>query len=288
MDPVTALVSLGLSEYEARAYVTLTRHGPLNGYEVAKHSGVPRANVYPALERLERRHIVVAVREGEATRYSARPQDEFIKRLRREHELAFERATSALAGLKSAQSDETVINMRGSETALKHAGDAIAAGKDQLLLAVHPSEALALADVIEKAEQRGVDITTLCMSACKMECGACRGRLYRYRVADLEAAHWLLVVADASRVVASEITGGEATAIETRQKLIAELTGAYIRNAIALATVVEDLGNSLESRLKPASRRVLSTLGPAGGIGFLDNLKALLQNAPPAKPKPRK
>jgi HTH-type transcriptional regulator, sugar sensing transcriptional regulator len=282
MDPATALVSLGLSEYEARAYVALARHGPLNGYEVAKHSGVPRANVYAALERLERRRIVVAVLEGDATRYSARPQAEFIKRLRREHELAFDRATAALAVLKPAQSDATVINIRGYETAIKHAGDAIAAGKDHLLLAVHPPEARALAEVVENADERGVDITTLCMSACETECGACRGRLYRYRVTDLEAAHWLLVVADATRVVATEIQGSEATAVETSQKLIAELAGAYIRNAIALATVVEDLGDSLESRLKPTTRRVLSTLGPAAGTGFLDSLKELLQESPGA------
>lgn len=35
MDPIAALVSLGLSDYEARAYVALARRGPLNGYEVA-------------------------------------------------------------------------------------------------------------------------------------------------------------------------------------------------------------------------------------------------------------
>src|SRR5450631_77923 len=103
MDPAEALVSLGLSEYEARAYVALARYGSLNGYEVAKRSGVPRPNIYAVLERLERRRIVVAVREGDATRYSARPQDEFVSRLRREHELVFDRATAALAELKPGQ-----------------------------------------------------------------------------------------------------------------------------------------------------------------------------------------
>lgn len=287
MDPIAALVSLGLSDYEARAYVALARHGPLNGYEVAKHSGVPRANVYAALEKLERRRIVVALQQGDATRYSARPQNEFIKRLRREHEAAFDRATTALAGLTPAHSDATVVNIRGYDTALQHAGDAIAASESTLLLAVHPPESRALLDVVESAAERGVNITTLCMSACETECGACRGDLYRYRVTDSEAGNALLVVADNTRVVASEIRGAEATAIETSQVLVAELAGAYIRNAIALATVLEDLGDALASRLQPATLHVLSRLGPAAGRGFLENLRGLLQRSHPAPAEPR-
>lgn len=284
MDPIAALVSLGLTDYEARAYVALAQHGPLNGYEVAKHSGVPRANVYAALERLERRRIVVAVQDGDATRYTARPQAEFIKRLRREHEVAFDRATTALAGLKSAQSAATVVNIQGYDTAMQHAGDAIADSESSLLLAVHPAESRALLDVVEGAAARGVDITTLCMAACESECGACRGDLYRYRVTDAGDGSSLLVVADGTRVVASEIHGSEATAIETSQRLVAELAGAYIRNAIALATVLEDLGDALGSRLKPATRRILSRLGPVAGRGFLENLRGLLQHASPTTP----
>ncbi|MGH7708151.1 MAG: TrmB family transcriptional regulator [Vulcanimicrobiaceae bacterium] len=240
MDPIAALLSLGLSEYEARAYVALVRNGPLNGYEVAKHSGVPRANVYAALERLERRHVVVAVREGDATRYSARPQAEFIERMRREHDVTFDRATAALARLMLAKSEATVINIRGYDTVLQYAGDAIAAAAEKLLLAVHPRESHELAGLVQAAEERGVDITTLCMSECETECGTCRGRLYRYHVSNLGTAHWLLVVADQLRVVASEIDESDATAIEASQVLIAELAGAYIGNTIALATLAGD------------------------------------------------
>jgi hypothetical protein len=282
LDPVAALVSLDLSEYEARAYVALARHGALNGYEVAKHSGIPRANVYAALERLERRRIIVATQHGDSTRYSARPPAEFLERLRREHELAFDRARTALAAVKPADSDTTVINVSGYETALQHAGDAVAATREHLLLAVHPPEALALAPVVQAAESRGIDITTLCMSACETECGGCRGKLYRYRVSEVDAARWLLVVADRRRVVASEIDGVDATAIETSQTLIAELAGAYIRNTIGLASVVEDLGDELENRLKPETRRVLESLGKPSGEGFFETIKELLAPGPAA------
>ena len=53
MADVTALLQqLGFSEYEARAYLALLQRSPLNGYELAKVSGLPRANTYAVLQKL--------------------------------------------------------------------------------------------------------------------------------------------------------------------------------------------------------------------------------------------
>ena len=54
MEPIVELLQkLGFGEYEARAYVALLQNRPLNGYELAKASGLPRANVYSVLQKLE-------------------------------------------------------------------------------------------------------------------------------------------------------------------------------------------------------------------------------------------
>ena len=42
-DVVELLQQLNFSEYEARAYIALLQHNPLNGYALAKESGIPRA-----------------------------------------------------------------------------------------------------------------------------------------------------------------------------------------------------------------------------------------------------
>src|SRR5262245_66664186 len=54
-DAAALLQELGFSEYEARAYVALLQRSPLNGYELAKASGLPRANGYSVLRTLEDR-----------------------------------------------------------------------------------------------------------------------------------------------------------------------------------------------------------------------------------------
>ena len=63
---VEELQRLGMSGYEAKAYVALVAAGgPLNGYEVAKRSGVPRSTVYETLAKLVGRGAAYEVRAGE-------------------------------------------------------------------------------------------------------------------------------------------------------------------------------------------------------------------------------
>jgi hypothetical protein len=54
-DAAALLLQLGFSEYEARAYLALVQRNPLNGYELAKVPGVPRANIYAVLQKLKER-----------------------------------------------------------------------------------------------------------------------------------------------------------------------------------------------------------------------------------------
>ncbi len=60
-EATTLLQELGFGDYEARAYVALLQRSPINGYELAKASGVPRANIYAVLQKLAERGAVVRV-----------------------------------------------------------------------------------------------------------------------------------------------------------------------------------------------------------------------------------
>ena len=58
-DILHALHQLGFTEYEARAYAALVAGGELNGYALAKASGIPRANVYAVAGKLVARGAAV-------------------------------------------------------------------------------------------------------------------------------------------------------------------------------------------------------------------------------------
>ena len=76
MDFIEALVSTGLTGYEARLYSALLEGGPLGGYEAAKASGISRSNVYHALEGLVEKGGAYRI-DGDVAKYAAVPADEY-------------------------------------------------------------------------------------------------------------------------------------------------------------------------------------------------------------------
>src|SRR4051812_14734375 len=74
------LVALGLTGYEASAYVALIRRGRASGAEVARIAGLPRQRIYDVLETLLARGLATAL-PGRPTRYVAAPPDDAIGRL---------------------------------------------------------------------------------------------------------------------------------------------------------------------------------------------------------------
>lgn len=50
--------SLGLSEYEIKAYLKLLEQYPVNGYTLSKESGIPRSRIYEVLDSLKNKQMV--------------------------------------------------------------------------------------------------------------------------------------------------------------------------------------------------------------------------------------
>jgi sugar-specific transcriptional regulator TrmB len=82
MEPslVDQLVRLGLTSYEARAYVALTSRGRATAAEIARLAGLPRQRIYDVVETLVGRGFAVA-RPGRPLLYSAVAPNEALARL---------------------------------------------------------------------------------------------------------------------------------------------------------------------------------------------------------------
>lgn len=82
-----SLVELGLTGYEASAYVALTRRGQATGAEAARIAGLPRQRIYDVLDGLVARGFATVI-PGRPARYVATPPDDALSQLleqRRDH-----------------------------------------------------------------------------------------------------------------------------------------------------------------------------------------------------------
>ena len=148
-EALRALRALGLTEYEARAYLTLVAHGELGARELSRLSGVPYSKIYGVLEALRRRGWV-GVRGGRPRRYHARPPAEAVRaeRMRKEAELRGLEAVlveelQPLYERSRARERPDVWIIRGLEAILAKARDMLANARSEVLIAL-PSAARGL------------------------------------------------------------------------------------------------------------------------------------------------
>lgn len=282
-EPGGLLQQLGFSEYEARAYLALLQQLPLNGYELAKVSGVPRANIYAVLQKLEERGAVVRLDMPNGSRYTPVAPAELTRQIARRFQDTVNAAQQALENLALPAAAPYIWNIEGYAALLDHAHALIEATQERLLVATGRREAGALAASLAAAEARGVAVTTLCLDECPEECGGCRGTICRFCAALADGQHWLILVSDDAEMLAGEIGAqDEVLAVRTRQRLQVDLTIWYIQHSLALTAVLRDLAGRPEQVLTPETRRVLQSIDrPNRQGGWLDYLRQLVRSAAP-------
>lgn len=232
------LQEIGFSQYEAQAYIGLLQHYPLNGYELAKESGIPRPNVYAVLEKLQEKGAVLRLDTPEGTRYAPVPVRELIQRLRGQYMASLDAANRSLSEISPQIEEHYVWNVHGYAVVIEHARAVIRSAQEQLLIAAGPEDARALTECLQQKETSGLQVSTLCLAGCSQTCAACHGDVHRDLFGDRERSRWLIIVADQREVLAGEMDqGGEISAIRTRQRLLVNLAFGFIRNSIALSTL---------------------------------------------------
>ncbi len=84
MNTIKALQKIGFTLYEAKVYKALISHPNSTGYEVAKHSQVPRGKVYEVLENLVEKGAALIINEPEKQIYQALPYELLLSRYKNE------------------------------------------------------------------------------------------------------------------------------------------------------------------------------------------------------------
>ena len=81
---VRTLADLGLTNYEAKVYLALTRRGSSTAAETARVAGIPRQRIYDVLSSLVTRGLASS-RPGQVAKYVATPPTDAIERLVADH-----------------------------------------------------------------------------------------------------------------------------------------------------------------------------------------------------------
>lgn len=261
MNIVPALQELGFTEYEARAYMALVEGEELNGYELAKSSSIPRANIYAVLDKLMARGAAQRLERAGGLRYCAIPPKQLLHSIEANQKRILTSARRAMARRPHKREPAAVFNLRDHEV-LSRARQLVDACEKELVIAIQPPEAALLAESLHMAQQRDVAITTLCLQGCEHDCGGCQGDIHRYDLAPVDGVRWLVLVADRATTLIGQLGEHTTDGVTTQQHLVVKLATAYVQQSLTLALIKDELADHADSMLSAKIRQKLARLGP--------------------------
>ena len=163
-DVVEHLQELGLTEYQSRGYLAAVKLGSARPSELAEESGVPRARIYDVIDDLGRLGFVDVRERSGGKEVTAPPPEVVLEQFRKRKVTRLsetvESTVSALERVHDpAEASTGFVSMVGlRESAVRHAKQAIEEADWWLSMAVPYELFLDLADEVEAAIDRGVNV----------------------------------------------------------------------------------------------------------------------------------
>jgi sugar-specific transcriptional regulator TrmB len=155
-----AEVKLGLSDYALTAYISLTANHPVNGSQLSRQSGLPRARVYDVLETLIAKGFVI---ESSKSMYTPIPSEEFIRRLRQDFETALSSVEKKIKKARQEPEKDVIWTIKGYDAAMGKAKEMIENAKTEIYIRLSPKEGKHLDSKLLDAESRGVQVKYISM-----------------------------------------------------------------------------------------------------------------------------
>lgn len=237
------LEQLGFSPYEAKAYYTLLRKHPANGYEISKIGKIPAAKIYETLHRLKLKEVIVES-GTESGKYYPVPPGTLMGKVKNDFTQLINSLETQLIETAPITELDLTMNITGYEVLVDKMREVIQNATSSVFLSLWPEEALLLADTVAAATTRGLTVkaatfgkvTLKCTYFINLEtCGASsRSRLGKRLNA---------VVCDNRDVVLGEIdTNSEAEGVWTTTPAIVLVTKEYIKHDIWGNVLINALG----------------------------------------------
>jgi len=151
---------LALSNSEVAAYLSLLEHHPVNGSQLSRSSGVPRARIYDILQSLKRKDLIADLGDG---LYEPLPPDELLRRLKAQHQNELDDLEKRIRRVTQRVNYEYIWTIRGYEEVMEKIKVMIESADDELYVLFYPREARIIDPWLKTAEDRGVEIKYVSM-----------------------------------------------------------------------------------------------------------------------------
>lgn len=233
-DVVPALVALGFSLNESRAYAALLQESPATGYEVGVRAQIPRSAVYGVLRRLVKAGAARSI-AGSPERFAPAPAEDLLVLLRKRFDASTEQLEEAIRRIDTTPPTPDAFSVRGYQRILEEAERLVRGAQHRVVVSGWPREIEQMAAELKRAAKRKVYVVIFSHA----ELPPLPGEVFSYGLDEkaLEEfwKHRLLVVADDRRslIGATEMADTD-NAVVSETPAIAEIATSQVALDITL------------------------------------------------------
>lgn len=233
-DVVPALVALGFSLNESRAYAALLQESPATGYEVGVRAQIPRSAVYGVLRRLVKAGAARSI-AGTPERFAPAPAEDLLVLLRKRFDASTDQLETAIKQIDTSPAAPDAFSVRGYQRILEEAERLIRGAQQRLVISGWPREIEQLSGELKRAAKRKV--YAVVFSHAELPALPCEVFSYGLAEKSLEEfwKHRLTVIADDKRSLIGATEMGELdAAVISETTAIAEIATSQVALDITL------------------------------------------------------
>lgn len=225
MNLSDALMKTGLTRHESELYVALNREGEVTGYELAKITGIPRANVYQALSALADKGGARIV-EGNPQKYIAVSAEEYCTNKGREMQETLQIIRAEAPELRTAP--EGYVTISGHQNILNKMRYIIGHAAQRVYISMTADELHLVRDDLAEAIAKGLKIVIITSEGIPIP-GAIVHTIHKKH-------GQIRLIADSKEVLTGELTGSDQdVCLYSKNRPLIDLIKESLKNEILLA-----------------------------------------------------
>ena len=242
-------MTLGLSEYEVKAYLSLLNENPATAYETGKASGIPTSKVYEVLKKLVGKGIVSVIDAGRTKQYIPLAADEFLNRHKNMMEKTIDSLRTELSEVKGKRGFSYIWNINDYSYLLHKVKEAIEGARKTVLLSIWEKELALIENELRGAMKKGVKIVILHFGSPKVKIG----KIYPHPIEDTiyqeKGGRGLVVVVDSNEILTGTISASnKAEGAWSMNRGFVTLAEDYIKHDIYIMKIVKRFDRTLKEK----------------------------------------
>lgn len=233
-EKINLLKSIGLTDTESKAYLTLIKHGNTSGYEASKLSGVPRSKIYNTLESLVRKGFIIFSENDGNTRYASIPINEISEKIKRDMNYTLDELDIQLKDYEEVTDLEYIWHIKEYNNVFAKCRNIINRTEKELLIQIWEEDITEILDEVIALQDKGIKIAMVFFNENEKTTlpinNYVKHGMLKQKYEEM-GGRFITLVSDNEQVVFGQILSGNvAEVIWTKSRPMISMAGEYVRH----------------------------------------------------------